>query len=104
MSRKGKASVPAIYRWSVASRVLAATVGCYVLAALLSSALALALPRLSPASRADGVLIATVLSFVVYTVAALWVFCARTALRAWSWLAIIGAVAAAVVLLLQRTA
>jgi len=54
------------------------------LAALLSSALALLLPRVSNASRADAVLIASLLSFAVYTVAALWVFHARSASRAWA--------------------
>ncbi len=83
----GKSAKPTVtpgYRWSVASRVLAACLGGYVVAALLSSALALVLPHVSSASRADGVLVATMLSFAVYTMVALWVFCARSAVRAWA--------------------
>ncbi|RZL07656.1 MAG: iron transporter [Rubrivivax sp.] len=101
MSRPKTRSVPALYRWSVASRVLAAIVGGYALAALLSAVLAMALPRISDASRADAVLIATLLSFVVYTVVALWVFCARTALRAWLWLLAVGVVGLAALVALR---
>ena len=83
----GKSAKPVVqtgYRWAVASRVLAACLGGYVVAAVVSVALALVLPHVSAASRADGVLIATLLSFAVYTVVALWVFCARSAVRAWA--------------------
>lgn len=84
MSKPAKGKMGAAWRWSIASRVLAAALGGYALAALLSSALALLLPRVSNASRADAVLIASLLSFAVYTVAALWVFHARSASRAWA--------------------
>lgn len=84
MSKPAKGKMGAAWRWSIASRVLAAALGGYALAALLSSALALLLPRISNASRADAVLIASLLSFAVYTVAALWVFHARSASRAWA--------------------
>ncbi len=99
--RTRQRKVPALYRWSVASRVFAATVGCYALAALLSAVLALALHRFTDASRADGVLVATLLSFVIYTVAALWIFCARTALRAWLWLGLVAAIAGAAFAMLR---
>ena len=89
------------YRWAVLGRVLAAGAGGYGLSALLSSALALALPRLSGASRADAVLIASLLSFAIYTVVALWVFCARSAGRAWLGLGI-GIAASGVLLLALR--
>lgn len=65
------------HRWNVLARVLAASVGGYGLAALAAVVLALALPRLTTASRADGVLIATLLGFVVYTAVAIWVFSVR---------------------------
>lgn len=84
MSKPAKGKMAAAWRWSIASRVVAAALGGYALAALLSSALALLLPRVSNASRADAVLIASLLSFAVYTVAALWVFHARSASRAWA--------------------
>jgi hypothetical protein len=97
-SQHKRGGVSTLYRWSIASRVLAAIVGGYALAALLSAVLALALPRISNASRADAVLISTLLSFVVYTVVALWVFCARTALRGWLWLFLVGLISLAFLL------
>lgn len=72
------------YRWGVASRVLAAGLGGYALAALGSSALALLLVRASLLARADAVLWSSLLSFALYAVAALWVFSARSATRAWA--------------------
>ncbi|RZL03411.1 MAG: DUF3649 domain-containing protein [Rubrivivax sp.] len=70
-------------RWAVASRALAAILGGYVVAALSTGALAVYLPG----SRAEATLSATMLSFVVYTVAVIWVFAARSAGRAWLGLA-----------------
>jgi ABC-type branched-subunit amino acid transport system substrate-binding protein len=75
-------------RLAIASRALAAVVGGYALASVAASALALALPLFTPASRADGVLIASLLSFVFYTAAAIWVFGTRSATRAWLGLAV----------------
>lgn len=63
------------------SRVLAATVGCYVLAALFS-ATTLALP-IAPS---EAVLWGAQLSFLVWGIAVLGVFLARTATRAWVFL------------------
>lgn len=83
MNRSRTSGVLVRYRLGVFSRVLAATLGGYVVASLMSVALALSLPLLSGASRADAVMVATMLSFLVYTVVALWVFCARSAWRAW---------------------
>jgi hypothetical protein len=80
------------YRLGVLSRVVAACVGGYAVTALVASALALLLPRMSSASRADAVLIAGLLSFAIYTVVALWVFRARSAWHAWrglGWLAVL---------------
>lgn len=67
------------HRWVVASRALAAILGGYVLAALSAAALAVFLPL----SRADATLTGTMLSFLVYACAVVWVFAARTATRAW---------------------
>ena len=84
------------YRWEVAGRFLLAGVGGYVLTALLSTVLALALPALPAAlfnlSRAEGVLIASLLSFAFYTLFVMWVFATRSAWRAWGWSAAVGAV------------
>lgn len=67
------------HRWVVASRALAAILGGYGLAALSAAALAVFLPL----SRADATLTGTMLSFLVYACAVVWVFAARTATRAW---------------------
>jgi putative flippase GtrA len=76
--------VTARYRWEVAGRFLLAGVGGYGLTALLSTVLALALPALPGVSRAEGVLIASLLSFAFYTLFVLWVFATRSAWRLWS--------------------
>lgn len=67
------------YRLAVASRVVAAIVGGYGLAASATALLSLLLPL----TRADAVITATLLSFTVYTCAALWVFATRNAWHAW---------------------
>lgn len=67
------------HRWMVASRALAAVAGGYALAALGAAALAVFLPL----PRADATLTGTMLSFLIYACAVVWVFAARTAARAW---------------------
>jgi hypothetical protein len=67
------------HRWMVASRALAAIAGGYALAALSAAALAVFLPL----SSADATLAGTMLSFLVYACAVIWVFAARNARRAW---------------------
>ncbi len=67
------------YRLGVASRAIAAILGGYALAATTTAVLSLVLPL----PRVDAVMTATLLSFTVYTCAAIWVFAARDALRAW---------------------
>lgn len=85
------------YRGDVAMRAVVAIGGGYVLTAIASSLIALALPL----PRADAVTIATLLSFVVYTCVILWVFATRSALRAWigvlTGCALLGAVLGAVI-------
>ncbi|MDO4724628.1 MAG: DUF3649 domain-containing protein [Comamonadaceae bacterium] len=60
------------------ARVLAAIVGGYALAALACVAAA-ALPM----PKTEGVITGMLLSFLVYASAVVWVFAARSALRAW---------------------
>ena len=67
------------YRLGVASRAMAAILGGYALAAASTAVLSLVLPL----TRVDAVMTATLLSFTIYTCAAIWVFAARDALRAW---------------------
>lgn len=74
-----KLPITPAYRWAVASRVAAAALGGYAL----TSAATLLLALWWPAPRAQAVLWATMLSFTVYTVVVVWVFCTATARRAW---------------------
>lgn len=85
-------SAGTVYRLGVASRSVAAIVGGYVLAALLTMLLSVSLPM----ARAEAVMTATLLSFAIYTCAVMWVFATRSALRAWLGLAIPAAVIAAI--------
>lgn len=75
------------YRLGVALRAVAAIGGGYVLASLCAASLSVMLPFSRPEASMTG----TLASFVVYACAAMWVFAARTALRAW-----LGLLAAAV--------
>lgn len=68
------------YRFAVASRALAAIVGGYALAAATAALLAVLLPM----PRSEAAITATLLSFIVFCCAVLWVFAARTAWRAWA--------------------
>lgn len=63
---------------AVVVRILAATVGTYVLGAVWAAAFA----RAWPGGRADAVLLGTGSSFLVGTLAVIWVFAAATAGRA----------------------
>lgn len=69
------------YRWAVASRAFAAGLGGYALSAAFTAALALALLPMLP--RVDAVMLATLLSWLVYACAIGWAFYARNAWRAW---------------------
>lgn len=85
-------SAGARYRLGVASRSVAAIVGGYVLAALVTMLLSVSLPM----ARSEAVMTATLLSFVIYTCVVMWVFATGSALRAWLGLAIPAAVIAAI--------
>ena len=77
---KGKISMlPVSYRLAVTSRVLAAVVGGYVVAALASVSLSLCLPM----ARAEAVVTGMMTSFLAYLVAVLWCFACRSAWQAW---------------------
>ncbi len=88
----------AAHRWGIASRVMAAAAGGYLLSALAMSALALAWPAMAGASPAVGVLAGTLLSFVVYTAIGVGVFGAGSAGRAWALMALASLASGAVVL------
>lgn len=66
------------YRAGVAVRALGAVFGGYLLSALAASVIAVALPTV----RLEAAVAATMLAFVVYPCAVMWVFAARSAARA----------------------
>ena len=68
------------YRWTVASRAIAAVLGGYVLASAAAACLAVWLPM----TRVDAVVTGSMLGFVAYTIGVVWVFAARNTWRAWA--------------------
>jgi hypothetical protein len=93
--KKGE-TVSLRWRLAVASRVLAALLGGYLLAALCSVCLGQLLLLAFKATRAEAAVLSMTLSFLIYLPAVLWCFACRSALRAWLGLllpcAILGAV------------
>ncbi len=87
------------YRMGVASRAVAAIAGGYGVAALSAAVLALGLPALFGMARSEAALTGTLVSFLVYAVAVMWVFAARSAWRAWTGLAIAAALQGLLLLL-----
>ncbi|WP_052367658.1 DUF3649 domain-containing protein [Algiphilus aromaticivorans] len=87
------------YRLAVASRSLAAGIGGYGCAAAFAAALAVALPL----ARSEAVLWGTMLSFAVWSLAAIWAFAARSAGQAWLGILLPASVFGAVVLLAPGT-
>ncbi|OZI46740.1 PepSY-associated TM helix domain-containing protein [Bordetella genomosp. 5] len=73
-------AAPAGHRWRVAGRVVCAIVGGYGCSAVAATALAQAMARLGVVTPALGVVVGSLLSFLLYALAALWVFGAR---RGW---------------------
>ncbi|MEW5009455.1 MAG: hypothetical protein AB1Y36_09285 [Cycloclasticus sp.] len=62
------------------SRTIAAIIGGYLLANLLS----ILLSYLMPGSQADAVLTSMLLSFLIYTGVVIWVFAVRTIRQVWT--------------------
>lgn len=83
-------SPTARYRWSVASRVLAAVVGGYAL----TSAATVLLALVWPLPQAEAVLASTMLSFALYTGVLVWIFAVRRLRTVWLGLVIATAVCA----------
>lgn len=75
------------HRAQVASRVCAALFGGYFLAHGATAFLTLVLPM----GKVDRVVFASLLSFVVWCAATVYVFAARSAWRAWAWPVLAGA-------------
>ncbi|MEG0185270.1 MAG: hypothetical protein RR704_17685 [Stenotrophomonas sp.] len=79
------------------ARGLLALLGGYAVAACWAAALA----RLLPAATADATLVATMLSFVVYALAAIWVYAARSTVHAGLGLLLAGGLGAVLAWLLR---
>ena len=79
------------YRLGVASRAVAAIAGGYGVAALSAAALALCLPAAFGMARSEAAMTGTLASFLVFAIAVMWVFAARSAWRAWIGLVIAAA-------------
>ncbi|MHC8322224.1 DUF3649 domain-containing protein [Pseudomonas sp. GB2N2] len=72
-------AIPVSHRLAVTSRVLAAVLGGYIVAALASVSLSLWVPM----ARADAVVTGMMTSFLAYLSAVIWCFACRSAGRAW---------------------
>ncbi|MBD9587636.1 DUF3649 domain-containing protein [Pseudomonas sp. PDM03] len=84
--------IPVSYRLAVTSRVLAAVLGGYIVAALASVSLTLWVPM----ARADAVVTGMMTSFLAYLGAVIWCFACRSAWRAWFGLIVPSLVLAAI--------
>ena len=84
-------AIPVSYRLAVTSRVLAAVLGGYIVAALASISLSLWVPMV----RADAVVTGMMTSFLAYLGVVIWCFACRTAWRAWFGVIVPGLVLAA---------
>ncbi len=74
-----RGSAALTYRLGVASRALAAIGGGYALSALAATVSAIYFPG----TRAEAAIFGMLLSFLIYTLAVMWVFAVRSAWRAW---------------------
>lgn len=94
-------SLSASCRWAVFSRVVAASVGGYALANLITIALSLIVNALGM-QAAVVLLAAEMASFMVWAVIIMAIFHARSATRAWLWLSGAAAVFLLVMWLLPK--
>lgn len=86
MSTRSKPVVDARYRWMVVSRLVAGTLGGYAVASLAGACLAFVLPRWFALTLADGVVIGTMLGFVVHAVLFVLAFSPMRLARVWGML------------------
>lgn len=95
---KADCSDAVVDRWRMGSRVVAAAMGGYLVSALVMSALASTVSAVADTSRAVGVMVGTLLSFLLYTGTVVSVFGARSSRRAWGGIAAACVASAAVLL------
>jgi len=81
--KRTAAGLPLSYRVAVISRSLAALLGGYLLASMVSICVAL----LAPMPQVDATLTGLLLSFVFYLLAFVWCFACRSAW--WAWLGVL---------------
>jgi len=67
----------------VSSRIVAAVVGGFLLANLLSILLSYVVYSLSPVTKVDGVNVGILSSFLIYALIIIWVFSARSVRQVW---------------------
>jgi len=91
------------YRLGVAARAAAAILGGYGIAALFAAVLALCLPAAFGMARSEAAMTGTLVSFIVFALAVMWVFAARTAWRAWGGLAVLALPLGLLLLLFTQT-
>lgn len=75
------------HRWAVLLRVLMAALGGYALTALACAVMAHVLVAVGAMQRGPAVLLSTLLSFLLCTAVALWVFHVRSLLKVAAWMA-----------------
>ncbi len=80
-----KAAADAAYRWSIASRFVAASVGAYALITLLQVATMAVLP----VDYYKALLFSSQTGYLYWTGIIIWCFAARTATRAWVGLGVV---------------
>lgn len=73
---------------TIVSRVLAATVGAYVVCNLLGAAVGRHLPQ----GKVDAALNATMIGLVAYIGLVIWIIAAKSSLRVWAVLAVLAAI------------
>jgi hypothetical protein len=84
----------------VVQRIIAATIGGYVLAAAISACVSYGLSHALAMPRADAALTGLLVSFVIYVAVVMWVFAARSLQRLWWQLGSVTAVFATLAVLL----
>ncbi|PCJ31311.1 MAG: hypothetical protein COA90_06585 [Gammaproteobacteria bacterium] len=79
MSKSDSNHTPLSVSLALASRVIAAILGGYIL----SNLIAIIMSYLIPGPLSNGVITGMLASFAIYTLLILWVFTARTTLHVW---------------------
>jgi len=100
MARPASPGADSAYRWSVAARVIAGTLGTYGVTALITVALSFLLSRIGMA-KVEAVTAATLASYALFAIIAIACFHARSALRAWIGLLVLAIPAGLLVLMLM---